>query len=292
MTAIRGIVYNHGGVTAHSTSLRNRERTLSTVWRLRDVDDVEALVLGVVAWVANTIVGHTKFPDADRDELISALFEQVVVLDSRYDSTRAGIEFRPWAFSLLKLRAIDHLRRTYGRNGEKRVTAGSDGDGGRDGDGAGDDRLDEASLEDPADGVDARAWLYPGGDRDGFGDVDRHRRSPSSGVAASDDLAGALAAGSTASGASSDRGAVPWVDCACGWRHFPAAPNGVAAWHYPESCASCGEPLAMTGGADTLDESSSVRAVSNAAKVPASRRAPARLERVSSDCAGNLTSCV
>lgn len=109
-------------------ALRHHQRMLPTVWTLRDVADVESLVRGVAA----ELVGKTRsgVPEADYDELVAALFEQVVVLDRRFDSERVGILFRPWLYVQLRRRAIDFLRSWRGRKGEKAVVRAESADAG------------------------------------------------------------------------------------------------------------------------------------------------------------------
>lgn len=134
------------------------------------VDDVEALCRGVIDRVATS----RDLSPADREELLSHLFERVVVLQRSYDPDRRGILFRPWLYRNLQLDAIDFLRAWLGRRGEKRVVDERVLNAGRgpelaDGGGSFDTGPDIAAAEaEQLHGggrVIPRAWLHPPRDR-------------------------------------------------------------------------------------------------------------------------------
>lgn len=286
--------------------MRNESRrTLHGVWVLRDVDDVEALVLGVIRETVQS-VGHERLLDADRDELHAALLEQVVVLDAAFDETRPGIVFRPWLYQRLRWAAIDFVRSWIGRRGEKRVVdvrlawqAGGDAglEDAADADGPALSRLVAAAGGDETDRFDARAWLLRDGDCPPPWVLRRRGRDEGAPAASGDRRAAGGASGSAGGAARSPRGSPPWIDCAgCGWRSYPHAPNGVDAWTFDVRCVNCGgllEPGTPTATADTLGESSSVRAVSNAALgARPTAGICASASTSSSDPTGTITSCV
>lgn len=82
------------------------------------VEDVENLVRGVIGNLGMT----RTLSEADHEEVVASLFEQVVILTRSYDSDRdCGLVFRLWLYRQLRFRTIDVLRKWRGRRGEKGV---------------------------------------------------------------------------------------------------------------------------------------------------------------------------
>jgi hypothetical protein len=235
--------------TADVTRICGRPFAPSTARVL--VADVEGLCRGALADAQRRGAVSRDLETGDWVEVLGFLFGEVIVLARRYDPGRRGIEFRPWLYERLRLRAVDATRWLYGRQGQHRVPGLVSADTARRDRAAGegfysfgdesafDNRLDEASLVDPADRVDARGWLDATADRrasaaDGLDSLFGGGRAEGG-----DRGAGAGARGRATGGVA----VAPWVDCvACGWRNFVQAPNGVDRWHF-ETCSGCGADL-------------------------------------------------
>lgn len=251
---------------------------LPAPWALRPdqpdgVRDMEAFCQEIVAATCRA-QAIERIEPCDLAEALCHLLMQAVLLDDGYDEAKRAkpyLRFDLWLRTALRCDLLDFWRSPagFGRHGQHRVPAvgefgqqvlddrarasgDDDGFGGLADDGARPDRLDPASLVDPADSLDARLWLDPDGDRGAAetSAVAGLRRRPGPAVAGGDRGAGARAGrsvGAVAAGAG--RGAEPFRDCGrCGWRSFPQAPNGLDHWHFPERCVSCGGVLLEPAG--------------------------------------------
>lgn len=219
------------------------------------VRDVEALVLGILS----RSPGVRDLPSVEREELRDHLFERVIVLAPLYDPSRddpgrrAPLLFRLWLYAELRNDAIDHLRQWRGRRGQKavvdtRLAVQAARDGGLDDESPRVDRLGgsvtSCASDSPQDRASDLERLYAQGDRATLREERRMglgpRRRAARGAARASVRAGRPDVAGTL-------GTPHWLDCAaCGWRNYRSCvPNGVAAWHFPEHCLACSEPLVL-----------------------------------------------
>lgn len=187
---------------------------------------------------------------ADYDESLGYLLGRAVELIPRYRPRDSRSQLGAWLKQELAWDLLDMWERVHGRHGEKRVVdtrplTGAVADS--------DPRLDRPD-EAPAGGAGE-----PDSDRAlprEWSDLPADRREADAGTVGGLGLhagrggeAGADRASDRAGRRDGREAAGPgaratWHDClACGWRHYPAAPNGVPGWHYPDACLACGDAL-------------------------------------------------
>lgn len=214
--------------------------------------------------------GMPMLEPCDLAEAIGFALGQCHILDLQFDGERERkpyLRFDLWLRTALYCDVIDFWRSPagFGRHGQHRVpaddagrqalddTAGEHDGGGfglNDGDVVGADRLDPASLVDAADRVDARRWLQSEADRDSAAPVGGSRRDADQAAQGLDDHAGVGARRPAGRGVAGASGAAAFVDCGgCGWRHYAQSPNGIAVWHLPAGCLSCGADLRIEAAA-------------------------------------------
>jgi hypothetical protein len=235
------------------------ETQLPAVWSVRTVSDCEAFCQEIV----ETTIRRQAMPrlePCDAAEAIAFLLGQVVILDQQFDGEQQRkpyLRFDLWLRTALACDLIDFWRSPagFGRHGQHRTAAAAEQGlddraaehGGWDDDAAaaGSDRLDPATVGDPADSFDARRWLDSEADRDQAGPHTLRGLRGAAGEAVSrrGGGAGVGAAGRVGAAAAGASVVAAFVDCGCGWRSYRQSPNGVTRWHLPDFCVGCGAAL-------------------------------------------------
>lgn len=220
--------------------------------RAHVVRNVEGLCRSVLNRFAAAVTPPLE--PAEYDDSLRHLLGAVVELaTTKYDPGRGGA-VGDYLYARLPGVLIDYWRGWHGRNGEKRILdaraieqalrdAGvDDGDSGVRGRGG---AAGEGAADADADRTFPREWAELPGDRGADGPVGGLGIDAGAGGGGRAARAGA-AEGGRAGGQATRAcgGAAAFLDCGtCGWRHYPAAPNGLARWHFPLSCAACGSAL-------------------------------------------------
>jgi len=87
-----------------------RERQLNG-YKIHGCDVEQLCRRALRAYTAST---HSRIPADDVDDYLGWLLEETVKLAQRFDPA-AGVAFDKYAYPLLRLRVVDHVRRTAGR---------------------------------------------------------------------------------------------------------------------------------------------------------------------------------